>query len=213
MKILDYYTIKQGDTIHSISQTVYGSVGQVMEIITANDLEYPFVGPLEGDGKPGIKVPGDIIIIPQEIGDEPGMLDTVDESSINGSDILLDFGDSGSLDTYYYKDILSDRNGDIQTISKEGSLKQDLIHKLITRPGTLVCHPDWGSNFLTVIGNKSLYGWEEKASIELERCFRSDDRVKDIQNIRIRDLPLGIQIDCEVLTNNSMIPISTALKG
>lgn len=213
MEVLTKYTINQGDTIHSISQKVYGTIEQTMEIIIANDLEYPFINLLGSEPEKGVKVPGDVLIIPKGIGDSPGMLDTVNEKEVNGSDICLSQGsnEEDMSSKYYGRDVLTNPSHDLQTVSEHDSLKQDLVHRLVTPIGSLICHPDWGSNFLQVTGNKSLYGWREKASIELERCFRSDDRVMDVQNIEVIPINGGIEISCNIITKNDMIPISTVL--
>lgn len=195
------YTITSGDTLQMIAQKLLGDAGRGMELAVLNDLQYPFIGSIGDKELEGVKKPGDSIIIPIEVSSDLAVEDINEDlyTRALGVDLMistdkvnLSFGGSGELST--------DISGDLQTVSGVKTLHQDLIHRLTTELGTLPYHPNYGSKFLSIIGNRKDYTWKQKAVIELSRTFKSDDRVVDIKDIIVDFIPVGIVISCVVVT-------------
>lgn len=205
------YTIVFGDTLQMVAQKTLGDATRAIEIATINDLDYPFIADLDEETKGNVKKPGDTLFIPGDLGSQ----DTVELPILDdpyGTDLLLttdknnlSFGIAGEFESSIY--------GDLKTISGLDTLKQDLIHRLVTEKGTLVHHPEYGSDILLIIGNKNDSTWREKASIEVNKTFRSDHRVSDVINTEVHDLGIGIQIYCIIVTSTASFELEYTIES
>ncbi len=195
------YTILQGDTVHKIAQNVLGDSSYWIDIVEYNSLDYPFIIG-EGDEKPDatskVLTVGDEIIIPIKM--EEGVIRYTDsDDEIFGTDILLSAGEYA--DTFYEPGGFNvDGHGDVSTITGQMCLYQDLIHKLMTPKGSLVLHPEYGSDFLNYTGSKLTPDNARKASVELQRTFLSDNRVTDVSDVILEVIPQGLHITCSITT-------------
>lgn len=198
------YQIQDGDTIQWIAQKILGDASRSFEIAILNNLDYPFILSLNDSSSSGnVKSPGDSLLIPIYTSDV-NLIKISEEPEINvfGSDLLLD-SDDGSYGGEFERDIY----GDIRTVKGLSCLKQDLFHQLFTPKGSLIYHPEYGSDFTTIIGHKKDDNWKEKATIELIKVFRSDPRVVDVQNVIITDILNGYNIECTVIVPDSSFVI------
>lgn len=183
------HTIRQGDTLQSIAQLTMGSVDRWIEIAQYNNLRYPYIV-----SDPNHKLTnvehlvtwGDQIIIPEEVD-----LSDTEVNKLNRRDqeyiMSLTFGrdlDMTSNVSYYNRYGTSDEilglthnfAGDIETIQGINNLKQAITAKLLTRKGSLLLHPEYGSNL------HNLFGKADETSmklIEIEVCrvVQTDSRV------------------------------------
>lgn len=206
------YTIVAGDTLSMVAQKTLGDATRSMELAIINDLNYPFIVEIwEETTEEGVKRPGDTLLIPSGVSPyDPVELPILDDPF--GTDLLLttdkqnlSFGISGEFETNLY--------GDLKTVSGVTSLKQDLIHRLVTEVGTLPYHPEYGSNILRIIGNKNDSTWRDKAVIEVNRTFRSDHRVADVTNTQVTDLGVGMVISCIIVTSSSSFDLEYTMES
>ena len=183
------HTIRQGDTLQSIAQLTMDSVARWVEIVKYNNLRYPYIV-----SDPALKLKdvehlvtwGDQIIIPIEVDisdTEVNKLNRRDQDYI----LSLTFGrdlDMTSNVAYYNRYGTSDEvlglthnfAGDIETVQGIDNLRQALTARLLTRKGSLLLHPDYGSNL------HELFGKADEVSmklIEIEVCrvVQTDSRV------------------------------------
>lgn len=194
------YCVRDGDTLQMIAQKYMGDASRWEEIAIFNDLQYPFIVSLDKAGD-GLKTPGDIILIPVSVQDssiaeevlaDPYAVLFGSDLSLSSDKVNLSFSTAGEFD--------SDEYGDLAVVSGISTLSQDLIHRLITPLGSLLYHPDYGSDFLTLVGNRNDVTWRQKAAIEVSRCFLSDLRVKSVDNVVVQKIDGGISISCNITT-------------
>lgn len=193
------YTVLKGDTVHSISQNVLGSTDYWIDIVELNDLDYPFILDERTPSFTGnIKIPGDELLIPVRSGENVVRYVNA-EDEVFGTDILLSTEDY--IGSYNRPGgFISDGKGDIATVTGEQCLLQDLVHHLLTPKGSLMVHPNYGSDFLQYIGKKNTPDNMHRASVELERTFLSDPRVTDVTNTSIVSYNDTIEISCLIET-------------
>lgn len=198
------YVIKDGDTLQMIAQRTLGDASRGMELAVLNNLKYPFIVGLGEEIQEGVKTIGDTILIPAEVEHDVPVDEIKDDiyALAFGSDLLLTT-DKTNLSFNHGGELVTDIYGDLQTVSGIKCLYQDLVHRLITDVGTLPYHPDYGSRFMQIVGNKKDSTWKQKAVIEVARTFRSDPRVVDVKNIDVEDVPTGIKVNCIVVTSIS----------
>lgn len=186
------YIIHEGDTLQLIAQKSLGDYNYWSDIATLNDLDYPFIVSLtEKTQYAGMKVrvPGDSILLPiTDSNDTPGLSD-MNVIVMLGSDLDLEGGELGT-----------DAYGDLRLSQGVDCLFQDLKHRLSTPYGTLLGHPEYGSKFTDIIGDRKDNTRTYKACLELDRTFRTDPRVLGVSDITITDMATGIAIDCYITT-------------
>jgi phage baseplate assembly protein W len=83
----------------------------------------------------------------------------------------------------------------------------------MTERGTLLLHPDYGSNLLKMIGEKYYDGWEQKVMVEIVKTMLSDPRVDSVENMTFDKLKLGIHIKCVLVTPLGLIDFSEYIGG
>ena len=76
--------------------------------------------------------------------------------------------------------------GDIKLASGVNNLRQQLITRLGTPKGSLMLHPEWGSNINRYIGGRVTYENLRKIMLEVQECVLSDFRVLGISDMRAR---------------------------
>ena len=113
----------------------------------------------------------------------------------------------GAYDGTYHNPggFTADGHGDVSTITGQQCLLQDLIHHLLTPKGTLIAHPEYGSDFTQFIGKKSTHENISRAVIELERTFLSDPRVIGVSDTKISVFGDRVHIQCYIDTTMSRI--------
>lgn len=198
--------IRQGDNIQLVAQRVLGDAEYWQILADYNKLEYPYIIDFDEEeiykDKRVLKI-GDIILIPTE--DEDLYQDSTkfsfeDDPSL-GIDLVLT-SDKFNMSFGTQGEVISNDIGDVTVVSGYKCLAQDLIHELITPKGTLLFHPEYGSTFLELIGNKKVSENIHKAVIELTRVFNKDIRVSSVENVTVEVLIEGIHIDCVVICQN-----------
>lgn len=203
---INEYRVKQGDTLHSIAQKIYGDASKAFEIALVNDLDYPYIVKLHEtlDYPANVVRQGDAIKLPREINtlqykDMQKMDDL--EAEIFGTDFLMEREIPHiDLGAYAGGTFTSNDYEDITTSKGTAILAQDLVHRLVTDIGSLPYHPDFGSKFLRIIGQKGTYGWRQKAGVELARCFKMDLRVVDVIGVEIENFSDGVHIKSTIVT-------------
>jgi len=191
------YTIKSGDTLHMISQRLLGDAHRAMEIAYLNDLDYPFIVNSFESGSESVKVIGDVILIPNEVEDDDSVENIWNEDDF-GSDLLLLSDDELSFG--YSGDLNADVYGDLKTIRGIDSLIQDLTHRIVTERGTMPLHPEYGSDFLSIIGGKRTTDQIQKGVLELSRTLRSDPRVLNVTDVTVDTEGTNVRISCNIVT-------------
>jgi len=188
-----------------VAQRQLGDASRAMEIITLNNLKYPYIVEKGQTAASGVKQVGDTIILPSNDGsNDPNTVISTQEQH----DILIFGSDLALIDG----DLESDLYGDLAVASGIDCLKQDFMNQLLTQKGTMLYHPDYGTNFTAVVGNKKDGNWTQKAIIEITRLANSDDRLKGVKDIKLIDSNDSLYMEFTLITvSNGYIKVRDTL--
>jgi Phage baseplate assembly protein W len=132
-----FVEVRIGDTLQQIAARELGDAGRWYDLISYNTLVPPFiVGSPSAPPRPGVLVPGDLIIVPAPA----PAASRPDPESVFGSDIDLTGGQ------------LTAENGDFAVISGRANFRQALKHRIDTERGELMFHLDYGSQVRRMLG-------------------------------------------------------------
>ncbi|AAX92345.1 baseplate morphogenetic protein A [Staphylococcus phage Twort] len=189
------HEVTYGETMQAISQKYFNTPSYWIDLIEHNNLKYPYIVETDEEKKENpehLVTYGDTLIIPSEeelsnvslqelnkkdidtlvelsLGRDLNI--TSDESYFNmhgTSDEILSFNDNG--------------NGDLDVVKGISNIKQQLQTRLLTPQGSLLMHPDYGSN----IHNLFTYNTVETATLiemEVTRTLKVDTRVENVNLI------------------------------
>lgn len=180
MNEIKTHTITIGDSLQKLAR-LYG-VEDWIDIALVNELHSPYIDSvfqstdhLNDDGVAKI---GDIIIIPNLESSKvvSNHRNEEVESLAYGIDLNL-FGEENEELSFEINDIALSKGLD--------NLAQQLKIRLSTKKGSILLHPDFGSDLYKYTGKLSKYEDRNKIVYEVEKCLRSDFRVKEVSNIEI----------------------------
>lgn len=193
------YVLHEGDTLQMLAQIELGSVDRWRELVSINNLVYPYIVKTNAEkvkNPEGLVTYGDIIKLP--------LANSVTELKIDdfgaedqqyiydtalGLDLKMNINSDLGLDdeiAYLAEDKVT---GDIIATSGLSNLRQSLVMRLLTRQGSLLRHPQYGTRLLDYIGDKVSSDSLDMAQDEIIRTCRTDERVKyaQITNFEILD--------------------------
>lgn len=195
------HIIAEGDTIQSIG--VLYNVDWT-EIATINGLEYPYVNSQIDAQKDNsdvavigetLVIPSQGVVIPHRTGNSVDEL----ESYTFGGDLCL-FSQKTTLNLEdQEKELCDNSEGDLLLVEGLNNLHQQLLIRLGTPKGTLVLHPEFGSNLTSYIGRKVTSELLTEISLEVQECILSDFRVKEISNLDVEFKDGGIHIEATII--------------
>lgn len=192
------HEIRYNDTMQSISQRYYSTPEYWIDLVEHNNLKYPYI---VDESEDKLKDPehlvttGDELVIPQEsyLSDY-----SIKEINKNDKDKLVDMALGSDLNItsdnkYYNKYGTSDEimafsedvHGDLDTVIGVENMKQQLINKLMTPKGSLLLHPEYGSNIHELF-QKNIPETGLLIELEITRTLLTDSRVKSVQTISWR---------------------------
>lgn len=192
------HEVRYNDTMQSISQRYYSTPEYWIDLVEHNNLKYPYI---VDEAEDKLKDPehlvttGDEIVIPQEsyLSDY-----SIKEINKNDKDRLVDMALGSDLNItsdskYFNKYGTSDEimafsenvHGDLDTVRGVENMKQQLINKLMTPKGSLLLHPEYGSNIHELF-QKSIPETGLLIELEITRTLLTDSRVKSVQTISWR---------------------------
>ena len=90
---------------------------------------------------------------------------------------LTDFAHKG--------DYLVTPGGDLDLISGLANLKNALLHRLITVPGSLVHRPNYGCGLPSFLNGLSSFATQQRFAAIIREQFKRDPRVEDVSSISI----------------------------
>lgn len=192
------HIVGPGDTIQAIGD-LYGVPWT--QICTINGLSYPFINtePESGDNS----IPADVATVGRQLviptGDmifpvriDDAKLDVV--QYILGADLdiyscmesehhVIQIGNTGEL--------LDDGHGDLLLASGLRNLRQQLVTRLGTPKGTLLLHPEYGSDILQYIGRPLTPELLVEQKLCVQECLLTDFRVEGISDLTV-EKPQGM---------------------
>ena len=184
------HVVQHEETMQAIAQRYYGDVSYWIDLVEHNNLKYPYIVETNEEKMQDperLASTGDTIIIPIE-----SDLTDVSAKEINSRDrdVLVELALGRDLnitadEKYFNEHGTSDNilafstngNGDLDTVKGIDNMKQQLQARLLTPRGSLMLHPNYGSDLHNLFG---LNIPEQATLIEMEvlRTLTSDNRVK-----------------------------------
>lgn len=193
MSIYKHYVIKANEDLRTIAQKLYNDIDQWQTLATLNHLKYPYIvaTPEEQMQDPDhLLTWGQVLLLPSS--------DDIDIANTT----LLEDSNTAHYKNYYYDtslgmdlklnistdSLLTERLGILQNdedgytferVTGIENLKQSLVLRILTRKGTLLMHPNYGSKLVDLLGqpmNKELLS---EVGVELRRTITTDSRVAD----------------------------------
>lgn len=184
------HVVQHEETMQAIAQRYYGDVSYWIDLVEHNNLKYPYIVETDEEKMQDperLASTGDTIIIPIE-----SDLTDVSAKEINSrdKDVLVELALGRDLnitadEKYFNEHGTSDNilafstngNGDLDTVKGIDNMKQQLQARLLTPKGSLMLHPNYGSDLHNLFG---LNIPEQATLIEMEvlRTLTADNRVK-----------------------------------
>ncbi|ARQ95867.1 baseplate protein [Staphylococcus phage qdsa001] len=193
------HEVQSEETLQAISQRYYGDVSYWLDLIEHNNLQYPYIVDTDEEKKKNpehLITKGDIIIIPLDA----ELTDSVSkEITSRDKDVLVELAlgrDLNMTDNNEYIDahgtddeilaLSSDGRGDLDIVKGIDNIKQSLRARLLTPKGSLLLHPEYGSNIHNLFG---LNIPEQATLIEVDvlKTLTSDSRVKSA-NLKVWEI-------------------------
>lgn len=185
------HTIVYGDTPQLIAEQEMGDVSKWIELVKKNDLHYPYIVDTPEERNKDIHhlvTIGNTIIIPEE-----KTLSDIDTDQIPKYDKLvleeivlgndLKFNITPEDDTKHGADdeILSltgNGKGDLALAKGKDNIVQTLKLRLLTPKGSLILHPNYGSNLQSLVGEKNTQETAEEINSTIEEELQADPRIR-----------------------------------
>lgn len=204
------HVVRYGETIQSIAALEMGDVSYWFDIVKSNNLVYPYI--VETDKEKITNVEhlvtiGDWLVIPVEVTLDTSMLDKMpvqDKETVTklalGQDLTMTnfpkyYEDKGTHDGILQLD--ANGKGDIATVYGVANLKQAIIAKLLTPKGSLILHPEYGSN----LDNMFVKGSLETVNMiddEISRTILTDGRISSCSKTSSTLSPMAYASNWEV---------------
>lgn len=187
------YMIQPGDTLQRIAFIELGTVDKWEDLVTLNNLVYPYIVDTDEErlqDPEHLVTTGDLILLPSYVDDISKLdisgLDSFDKQNIYdttmGEDLKLTV-DSSLADKEGIASLNhDDTTGDVETTKGLDNLVQSITMRLLTRQGSLLYHPDYGTRLDDYIGQKVTSKLIQLIVVEIERTITSDDRVGSCTN-------------------------------
>lgn len=183
------YNIKQGDTIQGIAQAYYNDMSQWQEIVSYNNLKYPYIVDTPQLGNSHVLSVGDELIIPIEsngynlndVALRNQDLEVITSYALGRDLALIDSLDDaiktrGATDELVN---LQSATGDIKTVYGHNNLIQAIIMRLSTKKGTMPLHPEYGTEFYTLLGQRVTYDLINKLQVMMKTTINEEPRVRE----------------------------------
>lgn len=208
------HKVRQFDTMQAVAQLETNDVNNWIRIADYNDLVYPYIVDTVEEKNKNIEhlvTVGDTIIIPIE----EDLLDIdVYKLSRRDQDFILSLALGRDLNMTskedFYKlqgtsdelfELSADGAGGISTVQGIDNLKQAIRARLMTPKGSLLLHPEYGSNLHNLFGKGTT---EQMKLIEIEICrtILTDGRISGV-------IPLGATIEQDTYRGSFQVEIES----
>lgn len=187
------HQIVYGDTMQSISQKETGDMSNWVDLVNYNDLQYPYIVDTREEKMTNLEhlvSYGDTIIIPMVSNLEETnvyKLNRQDKSFIEktalGSELSMTYYPSHYHDQGTQDEILElagDGKGDLRLVQGVENVKQATLVRLMTPIGSLILHPEYGSNLHNLFG-KTTSEQMKIIDIEITSTVLKDTRIKECE--------------------------------
>ena len=212
MSSYKHYVIQATDkSIQTIAFKLYKDIEKWRMLVNLNNLEYPYLvdSPQQKMNDPEHLVThGDTLLLPNdiEVAQQADKNKIIESNTPHyaphyydttlGMDIKLDVGTDVPLTDQF--GVIESNGQDLERVTGTENLKQSLILRILTRKGTLLMHPNYGSWLTDMLGRPMNNHLLQDATWELQRTILSDTRVKQCTITKARLSYDEMFLDAEV---------------
>ena len=208
----DKYTIRLGDTLQMIAFQKLGSTDDWYSLASLNNLKYPYIVGTNRDKMENplhLVAPGDSIKLPTST----DSLDSIKDDTLTsyekdsvydttlGMDLRLTHQQGRNLNEEVSFLTPSASKRDVALVSGIENLRQSIEMRLLTRHGTYLNHPNYGTYLYDYLGKNVNKSSLQEITTEVLRTITTDNRVKTatITNASIDGGSLYIAVKIEAL--------------
>ncbi|MBI1207462.1 MAG: hypothetical protein GC191_09275 [Azospirillum sp.] len=152
-----------GDTLRDVALRELGDAARWADLAALNGLLPPYLTDDPGQASARVLLTGGAVLVPATA---PTVSGVDDPDGVFGKDVGLD---RGSLTVT--------ENGDLATLAGIPNLDAALQHRIETRPGELIYHPDYGCRVHELLGGKMAEAVDRLAAAMVDSAVRSDPRI------------------------------------
>lgn len=197
------HIVQVGDSLQKIA-SVYG-ISDWRDLAYANNLDYPYIhDSLNG----GAETEGNVL----KVGDK--MLIPSTEYSSHTNNLRVNTVENRAygcdLDLYYHegkegtknlevKGELSDNSGDLRLSEGVRNLHQRLLIGLSTAKGSMILHPNFGSDINKYVGLKGTPQNLIKLQLSIRESILSDELVEEVKDLIVEANNGIVSIDCNIV--------------
>jgi hypothetical protein len=197
-----YATVRGGDTIFTLAARLLGSAARWGDLVDANALRYPYVGPHRSAG---VLAPGDYVRAPAPTTGRGNTLWRPQDTP----DVVL-FGRDFRADNAGDFALRTDDDGavDFDFVAGEPCYLQSQAFRIGWERGENLCFPERG--IPAAIGRAALAAGGAIA-IDITNELRADSRVAEVRDVVARDEGNALRYDCTVvLASGTEVPAAVA---
>ncbi|MBU5669502.1 DUF2634 domain-containing protein [Peptoniphilus sp. MSJ-1] len=197
---LKTHRITEGDSLQKLARLY--DIEDWRQITILNSLEEPYIDSVffsdTYKDNPKVAKIGDIILLPKPNGDDINISNRRNEE-IESLAYGIDIDINGDLPVATTIQGEIREGGDIKLVAGVNNLAQQLNTRLTTKRGSLIEHPDYGSDLYKYNGLLDNGRTDNKVIFEVESCIREDFRVKDVTNIKLIHKGSARYVSCTVI--------------
>lgn len=86
-------------------------------------------------------------------------------------------------DIAHFSDLQRSATGDLDLVSGLANLKNALLHRLVTVPGSLVHRPEYGVGIPLYQGRINSYSTQREIALRIQEQFARDSRVQSVAGV------------------------------
>lgn len=163
---------QHGDTLQLIAYRELGDANEWAQLAWFNNLIAPFITDDEAQAGPRVLLTGSPIKIPSTVAESSTAVD--EEADVLLVDCKLP---NGRL-------AIDSSTGDYTLVSGRENLKQALRHRIVTDPGELIYHPEYGCKIQRRRGSKNAPVALLLGRMDVQDALQQETRLKRINSIK-----------------------------
>jgi phage baseplate assembly protein W len=188
-----FVALSPGDSLQAIASRVLGDAARWVELVTVNQLDFPYVdfsgpGGAPGGAYAGLRVLGATATLKLPLPASPGVIGVADDP------IGTDTPD------------LPAHAGDLQGGTE--NMVAALLRRLLTPRGRIPWHPSYGSGLKAMIGSASDVALVMAARADVVDSLQADPRVLGVNNPVASFVGNAVEVSAEVVTPLGTVTLS-----
>lgn len=198
------HVVQSGDSLQRLA-ILYG-IDDWREIAYFNKLDPPYIVNEVINTYPGnVAHIGTVLYIPTYDYTVSPKIEDISQEAIEQQaygcdlDIYSATDDNGKMKNIEVKGECSATDNDLRMVKGIENLKQALQIRLSTEKGSLMLHPDFGSNLSRMCGLKGSTENLTKMMLEAQECLLSDFRVNGLSDLKLEKTERVVKIECIII--------------